>query len=956
MDRICRLCQGKNGKLISPCNCEGSMGYAHPNCLVEWVCKKKSLQCEICKVNYLLYRATKHTEPPVFSVEGMLLIFKAFFKGLYQRVIDGFPFLLEFFLLPLFNGLFCSYSLIYFSVSAHIILSNYFFIFGLGYTLTKFAKYFRNTFQQWVQWRDTLEGRIADPPILEELLADDEQDDNGGTPFLIPASEEEKQLVIISEFDKRAILSYFSSQLRTHSKKSVIKQACSSVILTEVFLLGVLTLVLFCYLVSQLTILFLIVLLPNVMQTSKKFFWFDSLREVYVAIYSSGSFFLTSIIFYALLAPLLLSCILFVVKPFGFRNVDNLLIFAKGVSMVLFLTLLILLTLGCLSIFLHSSTILSIGVSKSTSWDDLLRREVIPILCNADRPDVLKKGQDLKVILSFFTQHSNDILNERSANFFDNETCPSLNSLQSKSVQWYLILLILLSRIDFWAVFLLSKACFTPSIIIWIHLVYSKILWTGLSDISINRIFTIVNSISLKGCILSYFKCILAFIFVDRTIGVMCFRIASLMVPADLQVDVDGFSFSEPFGMLVTIMHSQYYLTVKETHKTIHRQLMNLFSIYEDIEGNLIGSPFSKICFIFILFMCVLFFIAISTVRFYVVVRSPFQLDLLLHFVVLGQYMVNNGFPFHVFFVGARKLLHFVKLKLCQLVLLGKYGISTKRFQRNDEVGFMCLRCSFNSSIEELDCWSSEELLQLEGCLFPLFLPEHKAFIVLEKYLMHYFRCGVQVIFVFLLLLIPFSFPLYISFPIQGNFFCYQISPTTQILFIYGMNCILILFCIKLEIFISSFRLTSSPTTYLLELFFLFFRPSFSRFKTVLSFFFTRYLLIRCFSALYFPSRTVQLRMTDTVIHLTLIGFLLYNYRKRIGIHILYSVPSTRKNEPRKRAKNDAKSVSPLNRDVFGVLHPFYSWFFLLQQRTKKKLQQLISSESNSAVYFSQNE
>lgn len=50
----CRIClmSDEVGQLLQPCNCTGSVQYAHLKCLKLWVHEKADLHCEICKSMY----------------------------------------------------------------------------------------------------------------------------------------------------------------------------------------------------------------------------------------------------------------------------------------------------------------------------------------------------------------------------------------------------------------------------------------------------------------------------------------------------------------------------------------------------------------------------------------------------------------------------------------------------------------------------------------------------------------------------------------------------------------------------------------------------------------------------------------------------------------------------------------------------------------------------------------
>ncbi|CAD6193644.1 unnamed protein product [Caenorhabditis auriculariae] len=50
--RLCRICQSDSGLMVRPCDCAGTMGDIHENCLSRWVAMSHKNDCEICKKPY----------------------------------------------------------------------------------------------------------------------------------------------------------------------------------------------------------------------------------------------------------------------------------------------------------------------------------------------------------------------------------------------------------------------------------------------------------------------------------------------------------------------------------------------------------------------------------------------------------------------------------------------------------------------------------------------------------------------------------------------------------------------------------------------------------------------------------------------------------------------------------------------------------------------------------------
>lgn len=58
---ICRICyESEPDNLIEPCNCKGSMGQIHKNCLEHWLSEKTSKKCELCAFEYNVEMVPKY--------------------------------------------------------------------------------------------------------------------------------------------------------------------------------------------------------------------------------------------------------------------------------------------------------------------------------------------------------------------------------------------------------------------------------------------------------------------------------------------------------------------------------------------------------------------------------------------------------------------------------------------------------------------------------------------------------------------------------------------------------------------------------------------------------------------------------------------------------------------------------------------------------------------------------
>uniref|UniRef100_A0AAF5CRA3 RING-CH-type domain-containing protein n=1 Tax=Strongyloides stercoralis TaxID=6248 RepID=A0AAF5CRA3_STRER len=76
-DEMCRICHSESGILISPCICQGSMGFIHDNCLMEWIKTSGKRTCELCGTKYqakkqIVWNLMKWSKPQI----GGIIYFK----------------------------------------------------------------------------------------------------------------------------------------------------------------------------------------------------------------------------------------------------------------------------------------------------------------------------------------------------------------------------------------------------------------------------------------------------------------------------------------------------------------------------------------------------------------------------------------------------------------------------------------------------------------------------------------------------------------------------------------------------------------------------------------------------------------------------------------------------------------------------------------------------------------
>lgn len=65
--RICRESESK-GALVTVCQCKGTMGVVHLNCLEVWLDEKGIESCELCRFQYSTFKTPKYRLLPSFHV------------------------------------------------------------------------------------------------------------------------------------------------------------------------------------------------------------------------------------------------------------------------------------------------------------------------------------------------------------------------------------------------------------------------------------------------------------------------------------------------------------------------------------------------------------------------------------------------------------------------------------------------------------------------------------------------------------------------------------------------------------------------------------------------------------------------------------------------------------------------------------------------------------------------
>lgn len=90
--QTCRICLATDftENLISPCNCIGSIQFVHRDCLQDWLQISKNVQCEICKLDYNVFKKFKPFRQWIFPKFDFYHFF-LYFSIIFLNCISIYP-------------------------------------------------------------------------------------------------------------------------------------------------------------------------------------------------------------------------------------------------------------------------------------------------------------------------------------------------------------------------------------------------------------------------------------------------------------------------------------------------------------------------------------------------------------------------------------------------------------------------------------------------------------------------------------------------------------------------------------------------------------------------------------------------------------------------------------------------------------------------------------------------
>lgn len=960
MERACRFCRGTTGVLISPCACEGSIGYSHPCCAVQWVCQKKSLQCELCRKPYKICgvknrKVSREITAPIASVSGVLvwsrrLSFLA--CKLASFAVKQFaPIVLEKVLFPLFNGwLLYAFNKKPFTVFKEeptlpvpALLASQCI---LGSVLM--AVYDR-ILVAYDSWRGALFLPRPPPRVVEE---EEEFAYDGAAEFLLPRDETDSEAT--SEgVDEATIVAVLSQKLQ-NMKGTNPTEPYVSAIRKE-----------FSYIVIHI-LLCLVVLFPKALMIAISRFGsaFDLTSSLHVddqvlamisVVSLEANRFLLFMMVLSIGTKILCGAILRLCLTFDKQAVLVGVTFVRGVVLACCFGYFTVVAVGSTVTlvnwkFIYASESL---FTQKTAYRFLESEGILPIKCSGDvhtigSPVVIKAALSL-----LFNGVADD---DQCLNVFDPSTCPNAVTLPPYLLPWAFGLAIA-SRFDLATCAFFAVSLASTISIFWSNVVSCSLIWS-LKNFSLdwlqNWCCRWIANPPMGSSIVFLLKAVVVTLFTEGVVGVQIRRLATLTVPGALEINMSLYdptvlSTTEATLILVRgLLASGWFpLLFRIFHSTVRYYLLRMCDVIEDIDEELVGH-WGRVLLYRVIHGCITacLIIALST-RVYVTYRRIDDVDFIFHVVVILGYGVPNVlYPY--FIVPA---VQSSRKWFCQWFLLSRFGL-TSHVSGDGNATVYQLNTDLHSCRKLLEC-------QVFHCdeLFLRCVRDHRKATIsrrqVEDLVKDSFSLPSQVYpwvthltGIICLMLLPYVAPIVNpSSTINGwKYYCLQLSPAAHYAATYAMNYSLLLLVMKLEFMLARAKLFFSIDAS--QIFFSCDRTAIGNFCL---FSLSRGLGLKAAVALFRQHDSFTL--WDSAVHatllLTLILLVVFT-----GPHVIFSSNPSHRIRPRPPVEVNRQQEQPLSlfKQCFSILTHILMEYVRGVQRW---LHAAVSESDTPLVYFS---
>lgn len=814
MDNRCRLCQGANGILITPCKCEGSIGYAHPRCLAEWICRRNTIECEICGASYIFCQP-ESLNTPILSIRGASLLLKGLMKVTADTIRKlGFEalYMVELTLVRLAAGYGYYYLLfptadIFKSFTSSLDIFKYaedWFLVGLiGRIVLTVFQYFLLVYNEWSEWVDRNSNHCDklfyrhDPEEFfnewsEEMLEESESLNDGAETFLLGGEEHRKVLSRPTGLQQKAILSSLNRQLQSvgNTKANNFGKAFR---LASYFFLFHFAFY-FCYELPHLGLMCIASLSQYFLSSTIPI----AIKNVLILvsyIYRSPSVVIYTFCLSGITTPLVCWLALIVLKSWKKRQIAIFFQFLNGAYTTLSFSILTFITIASILICFNWRKALDDAYSY-LPLRVLEENSILPIYCSrAYESASISTPATIQAAMAIVANGVS--VNRKMIDVIDLKSCFHLCSFSGKMEHFHLSFL-LLSKLNLWNAFVMFQGMLAPTFIIWTNLSNIHFFSKMLPRLTQDSIFYHFCNISVAHLFATLFKITLFFVAVDRTFGELIFRFASLHSPGNLSININKRLSDDPFLILVTVSEYWFYYKVyKELHTSIRHLLMKLTGVIESIEGNILGSDFRRIAFFSTHFLFTVIIIEVGSARFYFFSRWIYDINMTLDKFMLILFHI----PFFVFCIAAalvrKKMCFYSKIAMYKFMMYGKFNLHARYSSKNGGC-FICSTSSLPACTLSTSVLAFEEkermMLKIQsGKKFKLSLNQVQR-LARESFSSHY--CVFMHVFIpFLMVAIPFFFPLCEGHPFLLNYsFGYlELSPSVNYISIYAVNALVLI-------------------------------------------------------------------------------------------------------------------------------------------------------------------
>eukprot|EP00796_Vickermania_ingenoplastis_P012323 gene12323-8454_t len=621
MDNSCRLCRGASGSLVSPCKCEGSMRYVHPNCLAEWVCRKNSIKCEICNEYYALLKDEVNL-PPLWCRDGIILLLKSVRRKVQKKSSEAATFAL-FYAVHLCVGLFyfflyyCLIDAAFDSNSAlkwvkALILERHvaslqqaicsaFLCVVVGQAgITAFRLFTTHVYERWIEWASTHHEETEFFPLPQpperNAVADtyEEENDEESRKFLVAEGGDIRPTTPVQPCEQAAVVAALARKIeskntqRDHQTNRAKQRILRYFFVAHASIFCIVFVVPF---VSRRCLKVLVEFVASKIENNQ----YETIVLLQIISNSNRS------IIHVIWSILTVFCACELLQRLmrwsrSGRSFYYFIRLLQSIYITLCLFFLTAVVIAAAIPILNTDRLISKAqhYSLRSSWHNLQSDGVLPVKCTAAvRISSISQLKDAMGILKERGLGDNQCLH-----IFDEATCGPLSQQRYYS-QYKTLFMVIVSSIDLGSIARAGGPLLGPLGLFLTNVWCSKMLFRAPQGAFQDDTFFSflwrpqwrshgkIAVITLTGTI-----------FVYRVAEVLALRFAALLVPGSVQIHTDVSTTYEGLSMFVLVSYwLEYYWLLGALHKMFRSFLMGKMGVYDNIEGVLAGAARGRIAY-----------------------------------------------------------------------------------------------------------------------------------------------------------------------------------------------------------------------------------------------------------------------------------------------------------------------------------------------------------------------